>query len=203
MMSGVTQLSSPLQPDCIQQQLLWVTLKRGIRGLIPVPACKSNKCISQTVILNHILYKCLENTQNLSEVLSRYMRTRGELGELYALPRLSEFFPRTVQCKQHSLTNSRTWYARANGCSNRFIIFQCLSSSTIHPSCLYLYESVPEQPLAWKVEHHHGQRLVDKGWELIFLRNSVSPVPERVRRCSQSVVLLNSSTSFDNLIVFL
>lgn len=51
MLTAVTLLSSPSLSVCIQQQLLWTTLKRGIRSLIQISAHKPGTYISKTKVL--------------------------------------------------------------------------------------------------------------------------------------------------------
>lgn len=51
MLTAVTLLSSPFLSVCIQQQLLWTTLKRGIRSLIQISAHKPGTYISKTMVL--------------------------------------------------------------------------------------------------------------------------------------------------------
>lgn len=51
MLTAVTLLSAPFLSVCIQQQLLWTTLKKRIRRLIHISAHKPGTSISKTMVL--------------------------------------------------------------------------------------------------------------------------------------------------------
>lgn len=145
MLTAVTLLSSPFLSVCVWQQLLWTTLKRGVRGLIQVPACKPDTYISGLYLTwNTIqtLCKCLENTRHLGYYLTVtqvHEKARG-------FRCFAKGFILTFAQGLYS-ANSTAWPAathgthippvqKADACSKRFILFWSLFSILLSCVCM-------------------------------------------------------------------
>lgn len=130
MLSAVTLLSSPFLSVCIQQQLLWTTLKRGIRSLIQTSPHKPGTYISKTMVPKAksfgSAYKILGTLGTIWR-LSRYKRKTGELSALpealfWLLPKGCISADITVWPAAALGTHSPP-IQRVDACSKRFIVF--------------------------------------------------------------------------------